>query len=561
MSFASGISIPQRRAADLLDKIQTPFVNSFLNPVRLNHSKSIRNRAADLVRRTSLRAWICLIVCIGMGLSGCSMFNIDPKESKSDHLKQAFSKSNLIGGDSSGRPDHGTAESGVRLTGGLSLGDTDNLAFTPEALSRMLNELLEAERWNSLRRLIGLYPDIVTQILMGNEGGSLSSPQLIEVARLVDKQWGGTGNDTWHSFIVATNSDGQSSGFVRSRNQFMRILENGEPDKALDLRLVQSQNGKWPVIARAEAHRLEGVAHMMLEHHGKSVDHFAKAIALLKFGHPYQASKIALLLGESQRHVGDLDNWKSSWELAIDIQSRWLDLRGLKDPAFWKQAAFLRPASTAWPSEVIGRLENSLRNDNLDFGSNQTTDVEAVVWATIGTQSLKRHESQNAILALKKSEALVVANLSLKEELQMQQALAMIDGGQQGPASAILLRLGSKSSLLGDRAKAILATLKLQNGSLAQGMNLLQSAIKTSNQWPTSERLRAQADYGLSYLMLGREEEGIALLNQVNDEFVKHKSYGHAAQCLTNIATYYEKTDQRAKHRLAVARIKQLEIY
>ena len=79
----------------------------------------------------------------------------------------------------------------------------------------------------------------------------------------------------------------------------------------------------------------------------------------------------------------------------------------------------------------------------------------------------------------------------------MQQALAMIDGGQQGPASAILLRLGSQSSLLGDRAKAILATLKLQNGSLAQGMNLLQSAIKTSSQWPAHERLRAQADYGL----------------------------------------------------------------
>ena len=43
----------------------------------------------------------------------------------------------------------------------------------------------------------------------------------------------------------------------------------------------------------------------------------------------------------------------------------------------------------------------------------------------------------------------------------MQQALAMIDSGQQGPASAILLRLGSKPSLLGDRSKAILATLKL----------------------------------------------------------------------------------------------------
>lgn len=73
----------------------------------------------------------------------------------------------------------------------------------------------------------------------------------------------------------------------------------------------------------------------------------------------------------------------------------------------------------------------------------------------------------------------------------------MIDGGQPGPASAILIGLGSGENVLADRARAILASLKLQNGSLAQGMNLLQVAIETSNQWPTSERLRAQADMGL----------------------------------------------------------------
>ena len=194
------------------------------------------------------------------------------------------------------------------------------------------------------------------------------------------------------------------------------------------------------------------------------------------------------------------------------------------------------------------------------FGSDQTTDSEAVIWAIVGTQSLKRHESQNAILAFKKSEALVGSN-SLKEELQMQQALAMIDGGQPGPGSAILLRLGSKSTLLGDRAKAILATLKLQNGSLAQGMNLLQSAIKTSSQWPMAERLRAQADYGLAFLMRGKEEQGIKLLNSVYSQFVAEKSFDHASQCLENIATYYQKTDQTAKYKSIAARMKRLESY
>jgi hypothetical protein len=265
------------------------------------------------------------------------------------------------------------------------------------------------------------------------------------------------------------------------------------------------------------------------------------------------------LLGEAFRHANQLEQWQKSWLTAIELQSQYAVEGELKDPAFWSKAAFLRPVSAEWPAEVIGQLEHSLRNENLEFGFSESSIDEAVVWATIGIQSLKRHESQNSILAFKKSEALV-NGVSLREELQMQQALAMIDGGQQGPASAILLRLGSQPSLLGDRAKAILATLKLQNGSLAQGMNLLQSAIKTSSQWPAHERLRAQADYGLAYLMRGREEQGIGLLNYVYDEFIKLQSYEDASQCLANIATYYEKTDQKAKHRIALKKLQSFEI-
>ncbi len=438
------------------------------------------------------------------------------------------------------------------------MGDTDNLAFTPADLSLVLAEMITEKKWNSARYLVRLYPDIVTRILMGDDGDSISRQQIIDVAKLFDEQWGGDGQGSWLTFVQAMKPEDQANAFAQSRNSFLKLLERDEPAQALGLHWSHSLEDPSLVIARAEALRLEGVAHMMMEHDRESRDSFAQAMSLLKTNHPYQASNMALLLGESQRHAGALEEWKSSWESAVDIQSWWLAQRGLQDPAFWKQAAFLRPASVPWPDTVIGRLENALRDENLDFGSSQTTDIEAVVWATIGIQSLKRHESQNAILAFKKSEALV-SSRSLKEELQMQQALAMIDGGQQGPASAILLRLGSQSSLLGDRAKAILASLKLQNGGLAQGMNLLQSAIKTSGQWPTSERLRAEADYGLAYLMLGREEKGIALLNQVHAGFVQQNRYDHASQCLANIATYYEKTDQPAQHRSAVARMKELE--
>ena len=187
-------------------------------------------------------------------------------------------------------------------------------------------------------------------------------------------------------------------------------------------------------------------------------------------------------------------------------------------------------------------------------------DDEAVIWATIGVQRLTRHESQDAILAFKKSEALT-SGKTLKAELQLQQAIAMIDAGQPGPASAILLRLTSTSStsFIGDRAKAVLAAMKLQNGSLAQGMNLLQSAIASCKQWPESESLRAQADYGLSYLMLGKEQRGISLLDHVHEQFMKRQEYDQANQCLWNIATYYEKTEQVQKLRDVRAKLKQME--
>ena len=52
--------------------------------------------------------------------------------------------------------------------------------------------------------------------------------------------------------------------------------------------------------------------------------------------------------------------------------------------------------------------------------------------------------------------------------------------------------------------------------------------------------------------MRGREEQGINLLNYVYDEFLKLQNYEDASQCLANIATYYDKTDQKAKHRIAI---------
>ena len=501
---------------------------------------------------------LCLVM--GIGLSGCSLFNIDSENPDTDLLKKSIVDTASVPSpnehyDSSGKP----IPEKLRLAGGLTLGDTGNLAFTAESLSVVVEEMIESERWNSLRNMVALYPDVATKIMWGEGSNQLSTSHREVLARALDLQWTSGKQDSWQSFVKQQYNQGKAGSYLENRNRFLAFLQVNDTKSAFSIQLSKSAEKSNSLIAEAESLRLEGIAHLMNEDYENSIKSLSRARTLQEQSHPIQAAHTGLLLGEAFRHADQLEQWQTNWLKAIELQSQYAVEGELKDPAFWSKAAFLRPVSAEWPAEVIGRLEHSLRNENLEFGFSESSIDEAVVWATIGIQSLKRHESQNSILAFKKSEALV-NGVSLREELQMQQALAMIDGGQQGPASAILLRLGSQPSLLGDRAKAILATLKLQNGSLAQGMNLLQSAIKTSSQWPAHERLRAQADYGLAYLMRGREEQGIGLLNYVYDEFIKLQSYEDASQCLANIATYYEKTDQKAKHRIAVKKLQSFEI-
>ena len=95
------------------------------------------------------------MVTLGVGITGCSMFKADAEKSKTDILKNAFDKAMDHGNSSHvSNSKSGPASEKVRLAGGLTLGDTNNLAFTPEGLAGVLNELTEAEKWNSTRRLI-----------------------------------------------------------------------------------------------------------------------------------------------------------------------------------------------------------------------------------------------------------------------------------------------------------------------------------------------------------------------------------------------------------------------
>ena len=516
--------------------------------------------ASKCQQRMSWTTWIRTVAATAAALTlvlvGCSVFKSD-----SARLDEEVRRSELMASsapktkESTDRQRDRSSQppvSKVRLDGSLSLGDVDQLAFTSVEFATTFGELLQSNKKALAKNLVVKFPDIAARVMLENHAQRLSLSDRTQLCQWYAQLWSRT-PATFDSL-----SDSYRSGTVNSvlnqQREFMSLLENNRPTEALKLR-IGKQLRDQPLLL-AESLRLEGLALLMLEQHSQAAEKLESCVELLAANQPIEANRVRLLMGEAYRRAGRETAWNRSWTNAVESQSKLLANRDLMDPQFWKQAAFLRPASTKWPTDSLANIAGYLRN--LGFEFNPAEQGEAMVWSVVGLNSLARHESQNAILSFKKAEAMVNDRFLVKE-LQLKQATAMIEGGQPGPASAILFRISSEPGLISDRAKAILATMKLQNGSLAQGMSLLQSAIKSSTNWPTEERLRAQADYGLAYLMRGKENQGVALLEQLQREFVRRGDIEQASQCLYNLATYFEKTDKPGEHRAVMARLKKLE--
>ena len=162
---------------------------------------------------------MCLV--LGIGLSGCSLFNVDSENPDTDLLKQSMldTESDLSSDDrldSSGKPIPET----LRLAGGLTLGDTGNLAFTAESLSVVVEEMIESERWNSLRNMVALYPDIATKIMWGEGSNQLSSSHQEVLARALDLRWTAGKQDAWQSFVKQQYNQGKAGNYLENRNRF-----------------------------------------------------------------------------------------------------------------------------------------------------------------------------------------------------------------------------------------------------------------------------------------------------------------------------------------------------
>jgi len=228
------------------------------------------------------------------------------------------------------------------------------------------------------------------------------------------------------------------------------------------------------------------------------------------------------------------------------------------DPTLWHRASYARPVTLAWPDAPVQQV---CRFNATTFGGSAlaggspapTRDPSAVgevpVWACIGQCYLRRNEPQLALVALKRAEAWASSN-EQRDELRLTEAEALIQLGQPGAATALLLNLAQEAPRVGSRAQALLGAVKLQQGAVRQGLALLRRAVEEDKvqDWPG--RAQAEANLGLAYFMSGDEAAGFRWLHAAQQRFAAAHDTEQLRQCLENEAGYLEK---KGKSRQAAA--------
>jgi hypothetical protein len=184
---------------------------------------------------------------------------------------------------------------------------------------------------------------------------------------------------------------------------------------------------------------------------------------------------------------------------------------------------------------------------------------EAPLWVAIGHWRLGRDEPQAALVALKRAESSTTDNYT-GNRLQLAQAKTLARMGQSGPASAILISLaGSSDPRILHPALAMLGTLKLQQGGIQQGFNLLRRSVEGDPlaQWP--ERAEAEADLGLAYLLMGDENNGLRWLHGAQQAMEAAGQQESLLQCLENEAAYLEKAKKNDLAKAVRQRLESLQ--
>ena len=498
-------------------------------------------------------SWTCWLA---IGIVGCSSPANHARTGKS--LTEVTSES----GDFRGETADSTAPANKFRWdgGGVVLGEVDQPALTVSEFRVTLTELYDQQRERSFQNLVRRYPDIACETLQSMNAESLGNPVLRKLAECLDEY---LSPDTPFFSPAFQTSDGSWGPYWDKRAKCWQAIQSGEPAMATKLNLLQHKPRPPATYLRLEDIRLVAIAHMMAGQSESAMRLMEQGVDEFQSAPRYVLAKMWLLQGEMYRHAGQHDKWRASWQQAVKERALLVNTAGIADPQFWHRAAFARPSQLSWPMECIEPLRAYLTQHGVPFriDADLGTDYrEAIVWGAVGLMHLDRDEGQSAVLCFKKAEALI-QDRPVAGALQLYQARGLIGAGQPGPASSILIRIIGQhpGADLAGRAQAILGAIKVQNGAIDQGNNLLELALANSDHWPDIERQLAQADLALVKLMSGQTEEGLQGLESAYELFAQSQRWDHAYQCLWNMARFHELTQHDDLHHQAQLRLAAFE--
>src|SRR5262245_7719363 len=420
-------------------------------------------------------------------------------------------------------------------TGGacLDLGKSCQPAYGLDEFVAKVTELLVAERRESARNLVQLYPDLCDQVLRQTTDAQAAMPAMQWIAQIHDVQLGLKDSPLSWSGMLQTRAanPGRYAVYDRARKQVQDLMQAGKPAEAATVKLAKlAQN---PLL-EIDAHRLIGEVLLQADKSPQAATELTAALERTQNGNPYQSAHVLLLLAEAKRRSGKFEDAVGAWQQAAMFASQLLrSATPVHDPMLWESAAFLRPVSSTWPEGVTQAVRPTQ-------GPSTANAAEAWLWRRVGQWHLDRGEPQGALLAFKRADALT-PEPDLHDELLLLQAASLAQINQTGSAVALLTPLVDKPKpAVAAGALAMLGTLKLQTGAGAQAITLLKKAIEIGKNVNWHGRAEAEADLALAYLHTGDSTNGLRTLSQAKQLYQNIGNTPMLLQCLENEATYWE---------------------
>lgn len=438
----------------------------------------------------------------------------------------------------------------------IVLGDSEVVSCTPWDLLERVKSEIASGRWSMARRTALHQSDTSRQALIQASSGDASLSNLRLLADTLDQV---EQQSTWTRLLDdRVQRAWVHDEFQSARQQTMAAMQNGNMTAALTLQLPEIAQRTGQSVLVAEAWRLVGIAHLISEAPDQAVLAWQQGLDQPSLDLASTVDLMSLQAVALQR-MGDDGRasqvWQQSMRTALELHFRnveWTDFR------FWKRSLEFGEMRVDWPVDVAERLGRLCAHDlgPVFFDTNVVragSQIDAAAWSYLGVAASRAELPQAALVAFKRGEIGVAP--AAQGWLRLAQARMLIQLGQDQAATTLLGTLAtSPDPTLRQASQATLGSMKASNGSIEQGVALLEKSLASDEamNWPGQANFRA--DLGLAYLMVGRAEQGLRHLHAAQEQFQASGDVVGLLQTLENESKYHEATEQtelatQVKHR------------